>query len=100
MQKDCPGHGPRSGILPSVRKRHPVEKVVPPETPNSDILLTSISLSSLCQGIQYRHQGVYANIVTNDADSSDIKIFVGSAAGPYKQPLNDRRRDRACTLEI
>lgn len=47
-----------------------------------------------------RHQGVYANILNNVNDKSDTRVFVGDAAGPYKQPLGDRRRDRGLHQRI
>ena len=43
---------------------------------------------------------MYANLVTNDHDALYAKIFIGSAAGPYKQPLKDRRRDRGLHQRI
>lgn len=54
----------------------------------------------MCDGFNDRHQGVYANIITNDFDESYVRIYIGSAAGPYKQPLNDHRRDRGLHQRI
>ena len=54
----------------------------------------------MCDGFCDRHQGVYANIVINENDSSYIEIYIGSAAGPYKQSLKDRRRDRGIHQRI
>ena len=62
--------------------------------------LTFTSLLDLCDGFCDRHQGVYANIVTDENDSSNVKIYIGGAAGPYKQSLTDRRRDRGIHLRI
>lgn len=43
---------------------------------------------------------MYANLVTNENDALYGRIYVGSAAGPYKQPLKDRRRDRGLHQRI
>ncbi|KAF2787134.1 hypothetical protein K505DRAFT_367622 [Melanomma pulvis-pyrius CBS 109.77] len=51
-------------------------------------------------GYNDRHQGVYANLVTNENDALYASIYIGSAAGPYKQPLKDRRRDRGLHQRI
>jgi hypothetical protein len=51
-------------------------------------------------GYNDRHQGVYANLVTSENDALYASIYIGSAAGPYKQPLKDRRRDRGLHQRI
>lgn len=54
----------------------------------------------ICHGTHDRHQGVYANIVTNQNDASFVRIYIGSAAGPYKKPLKDCRYDRGIHQRI
>jgi hypothetical protein len=51
-------------------------------------------------GYNDRHQGVYANLVTSESDALYASIYIGSAAGPYKQPLKNRRRDRGLHQRI
>ncbi len=54
----------------------------------------------MSDGIYDRHQDIYVNVITNENNPSYVQIFIGSAAGPYKQPIKSKKRDRELHIKI